>query len=118
VKEEQMEKIMEFMDALMNSQKEFMESWVNSQKQYMDSLRGAAKTMQESLLSFGGSQEGSTKDLLNLYKSALTTMVDSSKVLTDEAEKIQETWKIAIAKQLDMNRDMVKNFSDLFKKAA
>jgi hypothetical protein len=45
-------------------------------------------------------------------------MVDSSKVLTDEAERIQETWKNAIAKQLDMSRDMVKNFSELVQKAA
>jgi hypothetical protein len=118
VKEEHMDKMMEFIDALMKSQKEFMESWVNSQKQFIESWTGAAKTMQESMLSCGGAQEGTTKEMLNLYKSTLTTMVDSSKVLTDEAEKIQETWKNAITKQLDMSRDMVKNFSELFQKAA
>jgi hypothetical protein len=113
-----MDKMMEFIDGLMKSQKEFMESWVNSQKQFIESLTGAAKTMQESLLNMGGTQEGTTKEMLNLYKSTLTTIVDSSKVLTDEAERIQETWKNAFAKQLDMSRDIVKNLSELFRKAA
>ncbi len=113
-----MDKIMEFIDALMKSQKEFMESWVNSQKQFIESLTGATKTMQDSFLSMGGTQESTTKEMLNLYKSTLTTIVDSSKVLTDEAERIQETWKNAFAKQLDMSRDIVKNLSELFQKAA
>jgi hypothetical protein len=84
----------------------------------MENWLEATKKMQESFLSMGGTQEGTTKEMLNLYKSTLTTMVDSSKVLTDEAERIQETLKNAIAKQLDMSRDMVKNFSELFQKAA
>ncbi len=113
-----MDKMMEFIDALMKSQKEFMESWVNSQKQFIESLTGATKTMQDSFLSMGGTQESTTKEMLNLYKSTLTTIVDSSKVLTDEAERIQETWKNAFAKQLDMSRDIVKNLSELFQKAA
>jgi hypothetical protein len=56
--------------------------------------------------------------MLNLYRSALTTMMDSSKVLTDEAGKMQDTWKKSVEKQLDMSRDMAKNFSEFFQKAA
>jgi len=110
-----MERILEFIDALMKSQKDFMENWLKSQKEFMVNLTEATKVMQESLFSIGGSQEGTTKELLNLYKSALTTMVDSSRVLTDEAGKIQETWKNTVEKQLNMSREMVKNLSELFK---
>lgn len=110
-----MERILEFFDALMKSQKEFMENWLKSQKEFMVNLTEATKVMQESLVNIGGSQEGTTKELMNLYKSALTTMVDSSRVLTDEAGKIQETWKNTVEKQMDMSRDMVKNITELFK---
>jgi hypothetical protein len=117
-KEETMEQIVQFVDTLMKSQKEFMENWVNSQRQFMESWTGAAKIMQGSLLTLGEPQEGTSKEMLNLYRSALTAMMDSSKVLTDEAAKIQETWKKSVEKQMDMSRDMVKNFSEVFKKAA
>ena len=115
---ENMEKMVEFVDAMMKSQKEFMENWVNSQRQFMQSWTDAAKIMQGSLLSMGEPQEGTSKEMVNLYRSALATMMDSSKVLTDEAEKMQDTWKKSVEKQLDMSRDMVKNFSGLFQKAA
>ena len=110
-----MERIIEFIDALMKTQKEFMENYLKSQKEFMVNLTEATKIMQESLFSIGGSQEGTTKEMLNLYKSALTTMVDSSRVLTDEAGKIQETWKNTVEKQMDMSREMVKNMSELFR---
>jgi len=114
-----MEKLLEFVDALVKSQKEFIENWVKYQKEFMVNWTEATKVMQESLVTIGGpQQEGTTKEMLNLYKSALTTIVDSSKVLTDEAGRIQETWKNTVEKQMDMSREMVKNFSDVFRKAA
>jgi len=113
-----MENIVEIANTWMKSQKEFMESWVNSQRRFMENWAEATKIMQTSLLNMGGPQEGATKEIFNLYKSALTTMVDSSKVLTDEAEKIQETLKSTAEKQMDMGREMVKNLSGLFTKAA
>jgi hypothetical protein len=116
--EETMDKMIEFVDTMMKSQKEFMENWVNSQRQFMQSWTDAAKIMQGSLLSMGEPQEGTSKEMVNLYRSALATMMDSSKVLTDEAEKMQDTWKKSVEKQLDMSRDMVKNFSEFFQKAA
>jgi hypothetical protein len=45
-------------------------------------------------------------------------MANSSKVFTDEAGRLQETWKNAVEKQMDMSREAVKNFSGLFSKAA
>jgi hypothetical protein len=118
MKEKTMDKMIEFVDTMMKSQKEFMENWVNSQKQFMESWTDAAKIMQGSLLNMGEPQEGTSKEMINLYRSAITTMMDSSKVLTDEAGKMQETWKKSVEKQLDMSRDMVKNFSQFFQKAA
>ncbi len=113
-----MDKVLEFVDSWMKSQKEFMEGWVKSQKEFMDNWTVATKIIHDSLLSAGGRPEGATKEILGWYQSALMSLVDSSKVLTDEAEKIQETWKNTVAKQMDMSREMVKNFSEFFKKTA
>jgi hypothetical protein len=113
-----MEKMIEFVDGMMKSQKEFMESWVSAQKEFMENWVETTKKIQESLLSAGRAQEGPTKETLNLYKSWLATMANSSKTFTDEAGKIQDTWKNSIEKQMEMSREMVKNISTLFKKAA
>lgn len=113
-----MEKIMELLDTMLKSQKEILDSWVHSQKQFMENWTEATKVMQGSLLSMEGPQENAAKEMLNLYKSALTTMVDSSKVLADEAGKLQVTWKNTVEKQMEMSRDMVKNVSGFFQKAA
>ncbi len=110
-----MDKVLEFVDAWMGSQKEFMESWVSSQKQFMDNWTMATKIIRDSLLRAGGPPEGKTKEIMELYQSALMSLVDSSKVLSHEAEKIQETWKNTVEKQMDMSREMVKNFSELMK---
>jgi hypothetical protein len=45
-------------------------------------------------------------------------MVNSSKLMTEEAARVQETWKNAVEKQMDLNRELAKNFSDLFGKTA
>lgn len=113
-----MEKVIDMVDTMMKAQKEFLDSWVNSQKQFMENWTEATKVMQGSLLSLEVPQENAAKEMLNLYKSALTTIVDSTKVLADEAGKLQTTWKNTVEKQMDMSRDMVKNFSGYFQKAA
>jgi hypothetical protein len=112
-----MEKMIEFADAWMKSQKEFMENWVKAQKEFMENWTEATKKLQESFMTMGGSQDGPAKEMINLYNSWLTTMTNSSKVFTDEAGKIQETWKNTVEKQMEMSREMVKNFSELFKHA-
>jgi len=113
-----MEKILEYIDAWVKYQKEFMESWLKSQKEFMENWIAATRKIQESMLSMGMVQEGPAKEILTQYKSWLTKMEESSKALTDEAGKVQETWKNTIEKQMDMGREMMKNFSELFKKAA
>jgi hypothetical protein len=113
-----MDKVLEFVDEWMKSQRDFMENWVKSQKEFMDNWSMATKIIHDSMLAAGGTPEGKAKEIMELYQSALMSLVDSSKVLSTEAEKIQENWKNTVQKQMDMSRDMVNNFSELFKKAA
>jgi hypothetical protein len=113
-----MDKMMEFYDAWMKSQKELMDSSVKAQKEFIDNLTETTKKVQETFLNMGIPQEGPMKEPLNLYKSWFTTMANSSKVFTDEAGRLQETWKNALEKQMDMGREAVKNFSEVFNKAA
>jgi hypothetical protein len=118
MKEESMDKMMEFIEALMKSQKEFMESWVTAQKEFMENWIDTTKKIQETVLSMGGAQEGTAKETLNLYKSWISTAMDTSKVFNTEAGKVQETWKNTVEKQMDMIREMLKNLSGFYKKAA
>jgi hypothetical protein len=113
-----MERIIEYVDAWMKSQKEFMESWVNSQKEFTENWTVATKIIQDSLLNMARPPESATKEILDLYQSALMAMVDSSKVLTDKAGKIQDTWKRNVERQMDISRDLVKNYTEFFNKAA
>ena len=109
-----MEKILELVDAWMKSQKEFMENWTKAQKDFMENWMVATKQLQESLLTMGGPQEGPMKDTFNQYKAWFATMEQSSKAFTNETEKMQELWKNAAEKQMDMSRQMIKNYAELF----
>lgn len=44
-------------------------------------------------------------------------MVNSLKIFTDEAERVRETWRNTVEKQMKMSREVVKNFSNVVKKA-
>ena len=113
-----MDKMNELFDAWMKSQKDLMDSSMKTQKDFMDNWVEAAKKMQETFLNMAVPQEGPMKEPLTMYKSWFTTIANSSKVFTDEAGRLQETWKSAVEKQMDMSREAVKNFSELFSKAA
>jgi hypothetical protein len=110
-----MENLNDFVDSWVKSQKEFMEHWVKSQKEFMENWTESIKKLQESFMNMGGSQDGPAKEILSHYNSLLTTMVNSSKLFTVEAEKIQDTWKNTVENQMAMSREMVKNFSEFFK---
>ena len=95
-----------------------MESWVNSQKEFTENWTVATKIIQGSLLNMARPPEGATREILDVYQSALMAMVDSSKVLTDKAEKIQDTWKKNVERQMEISRELMKNYTDIFSKAA
>ncbi|MFI5296215.1 MAG: hypothetical protein ACHQ0Y_14475 [Thermodesulfovibrionales bacterium] len=109
-----MDKVVDYVDAWMKSQKDFMENWVKSQKDLMESFTEATKKLQESLMATGGSQEGPAKEMFAMYNSWLTTLVNSSKGFSDQAGKIQENWKNTVEKQMEMTKEMVKKMSELF----
>ena len=79
-----MDRVLEFIDLWMKAQKEFMENWVKSQKEFMENWLAATQKMQESFLAIGGPREGETKETFDLYKAWLTTMVNSSKAMSEE----------------------------------
>jgi hypothetical protein len=110
-----MDKMTELFDAWMKSQKDFMESSMKTQKEFMDNWVESTKKIQETFLNMGMAQEGPMKEPL---KTWFTTISNSSKVFTDEAARLQETWKNAVEKQMDMSKEAVKNFSELYSKAA
>jgi hypothetical protein len=110
-----MEQLLEYVDGWMKSQKDFMESWVKSQKEFTANWMVATRIIQGSLVSMAKPPDGS-KDILDFYKSALIAMVESTNSLTDEVEKIQETWKRTAERQMDLSREIAKNYSELFSK--
>ena len=112
-----MDKAMELVDSWIKNQKDFMDSCVKSQKEATEKWAEATKKMQASMMSLGGSQEGPAKEVMGLYNSWLTTMVNSAKSFADESGKIQATWKDTVEKQMEMTREMVAKLSDLFKQA-
>lgn len=109
-----MEKLLELVDAWMKSQKEFMDNWAKSQKEFMDSWTEASRKLQESFGKVGLPQEGPAKEMMNIYNSWASTMMNSSKVFAEEAAKIQDSWKVSIEKQMDMSREMLKSLSERF----
>ena len=109
-----MKKGLEFFDSWVKSQKEFLETWLKSQREFLTNWTESMKKLQESFTNLGGSQEGPGKEVVNLFNSLFNNMANSAKVFSDEAMKMQETWKITVEKQMEMSREMVKNFSHLF----
>lgn len=112
-----MENVIDYVDVWMKSQKDFMENWVKSQKDLMESFTEATKKLQESLMTMGGVPEGPAKEMFTMYNSWLTNLVNSSKGFSDEAAKIQDTWKNSVEKQMEMSRDMVKKMSEMLQQA-
>ncbi len=112
-----MEKGLELFDAWVKSQKEYLETWLKSQKDFMTNWTESLKKLQESFINLGASQEGPGKEMANILNSLFSNMANFTKVLSDETLKMQETWKSTLDKQMEMSREMVKNFPELFKQA-
>ena len=114
-----MEKAVEIFETWFKLQKEFMENWTKSQKEFMENWIESSKKLQESFMGFDGSKEGTPgKEMLKMYNTCFNTMVNSSKIFTDEAIKIQETWKTSVEKHMEMSKEMFKNFPEFFKQEA
>jgi len=111
-----MDKGIDFFDAWLKSQKEFLDNWMKSQKEFMENWMESANKLRQVFPGAGGSPEGmAPKAMIDFYNSWFTTMINSSKTFTDEAVKVQETWKETVEKQMEMSREMAKNYFDLLK---
>jgi hypothetical protein len=110
-----MEKGLEFFDLWVNSQKEFVETWSKSQKELVDHWNESTKKFQESFITLGFAQEGPVKETNNLFNSLFNTVANSTKAFSDEAVKMQDTWKGTVEKQMESSREMVKKFSEFLK---
>ena len=110
-----MEKGLEFFDAYVNSQKEFIETWSKSQKELLTHWNESTKKLQETFVTLGTAQEGPVKETTNLFNSLFNTVANSTKAFSDEAVKMQETFKGTVEKQMETSREMVKNFSQFLK---
>ncbi len=103
----------EYFEMWMTLQKEFLDNWMKSQKEFMENWLEGVKKLQESFLNLDGGQAGKPgKEMLNMYNTWFNTMVNSSKVFTDEAMKIQETLKTSAEKQMGMGKEIFKTFSE------
>lgn len=113
-----MEKQLEYFDVLANTQKQILGNLVSVQKdlrtQWLDSMSKVHSTV----TSIPGIPETpQSKEALNQFNTWFTTMISNTKTFSDEALKLQENLNTAFEKQLDLNREVVKSFSELAKTA-
>ena len=111
-----MDKQLEYFDALVANQKQALGNLVTAQKDMRNQLLDGMSKVQSSLTSIPGIAEtAQSKEVMNQFNSWFNTMITSTKTFSDEALKMQENWNSAFEKQLDISRDVVKNFSELTK---
>lgn len=123
-----MAKEFEMLDSMIQSQKEFMETWMTTQKELWDRMAESTRKVQEAMLSplcstpsqgqSGQEMEGAQKEAFNIYNTMMETMVNTSKVYTDEAIRMQEAWRHTIDKQMEIGRRMGTNLFEMGRHAA
>jgi hypothetical protein len=113
----EMNNMMDMVDSCMKAQKDFMDSFVKAQKEGVERWTEATVKLQEPLRKMGAAQDGPMKDLLGFYSTCMTTMMNSAKTVADESGKIQQTWKSAAEKQMEMSREMMQKMTGFFQPA-
>jgi hypothetical protein len=107
-----MKKGAELFDAWSKTVADFLEIGMKMQKQLLEDWTDAAETLRETSANTGGEREGAQgKGLFSLYISGVSIMFGASKVLTNEIIKMQETWKHALANQIEMGREIAKHWA-------
>jgi hypothetical protein len=111
-----MEKAFEFFDPWVKSQKDFLDNWIRSQKELMDIWFDSIKKIQLSFSTMAGSR-GVSPQIIELFNSWFTTMLSSSKAFNEGIMNLQNAWKTMIEKQMEMSKELTKQFLDLAAKA-
>ena len=112
-----MEKAFEFFDTWLKSQKDFLDNWLMYQEGLSNWIE-ATKKIQESLNNMSGIlgfQAGSPR-VSDLFTSWFTLMLNSSKQLTEWIIALQNVWKTMMEKQMEMSKEIAKQFFDLLTK--
>jgi hypothetical protein len=111
-KEVTLDKGTELFDAWEKTATDFLEIGVKMQKQLLEDWSEVTDTLRETSANLGGERERVPgMRLFNLYTSGVSTMFGASKILVDEIIKMQETWKHALANQIEMGKEMAKNWA-------
>jgi hypothetical protein len=120
-----MAKEFEILDSLVQSQKEFMETWMNTQKELWERMAESTRKMQDAMLGplcstpfqgrtgEMGDPQATQKEAFNIYNTMVDTMVNTSKVYTDQVIKMQEAWRHTIDKQMEIGRRMNTNLFEM-----
>ena len=111
-----MEKAFEFFDTWVRSQKDFLGNWTGSQKELMDNWLDSIKKIQLSFGTMAGTPRV-TPQLLERFNSWYITMLSSSRAFTEGITNLQDAWKTMIEKQMEMSKELTKQFLDLVAKA-
>jgi len=113
----EMNNVMDMVDSCMKTQKDFVDSLAKAQKEGLERWAEATMKLQKPFVNMAGTQEGPMKDMLGFYNNGLTTMMNSAKTVADESGKIQESWKSAVEKQMEMAREMARQMTGFFQPA-
>ena len=101
----------------MKSQKEVSDTLLKSQRELMDNWMSTTRNMQASFLALlTGEKSGGAKsadEITKLAESWRLFMYDSSKVLNDNIVRMQDGWKTAFDKQMDMSKELAKKAADV-----
>ena len=110
----EMNNVMDMMDSCVKTQTDFMDSCAKAQKAGLERWTEATVKLQKPFLNMVGTQEGPMKDMLGFYNNGLMTMMNSAKTVADESGRIQESWKSAVEKQMEMTREMMQKMTGFF----
>jgi len=91
---------------------EFTETWIKPQVEFLKYWTETTRKFQESFLNPTGFQGSMPfREMADICNSWGNTLENLSKIMTDGAIKIQETWKDAVEKLIEMNYEMLKTFA-------
>jgi hypothetical protein len=109
-----MESQLDYFDAWTNTHKAFIGNILNAQKELRSLWIDSVQKMQDSFSQMPGVQENpQAKEALNLYNPWFSTMLNTTKAISDEALKVQETLNSSIEKQIEISRELVSSLSEL-----
>ncbi len=109
-----MAKEMEIFDSWVQSQKEMMDTWMRMQKDFFGMMADSARKMQEAMLcQFGVPEaEGAQKETLSRYNQMVDTMMNSTRMFTDQAMKVQDAWMEAFRRQVEVAAGVGRTFME------